>query len=151
LPIPKVEHKIQTSKRYSLTVQSRVERLGEIGEFVERAARSCGLTEDQGYEAQMAVDEACTNVIAHAYRGHLNGKIEITCEQTGAEFVVTIRDWGKRFNPRRIAQPRTDDPLHRRKVGGLGLFFMYKMMDRVDFSFSKNEGNLLVMAKKIEK
>lgn len=131
-------------------MQSRVERLGEIGEFVETAARACSLDEDQVYDAQMAVDEACTNVIAHAYQGRSDGKIEIVCERRGLEFVVLIRDWGKHFNPKRVARPKTSDPLHRRKIGGLGLFFMYKMMDRVDFSFSKDEGNLLTMAKKIK-
>lgn len=131
-------------------MQSRVERLGEIGEFVESAAHSCGLNEDQGYDAQMAVDEACTNVIAHAYQGRPDGKIEIVCERRGPEFVIMIRDWGKHFDPKKVARPKTDDPLHRRKIGGLGLFFMYKMMDRVDFSFSKDSGNLLTMAKKIQ-
>lgn len=96
----------------------------------------------------MAVDEACTNVIHHAYKGRNDGKIEIGCEQTPTEFVVTIRDWGKHFDPKKVAKPKTGDPLQRRKIGGLGLFFMYKMMDRVKFSFSQDQGNLLVMSKK---
>lgn len=125
-------------------------RLGEISEFVERAARASGLDENQAYDVQMAVDEACTNVIKHAYQGRDVGKIEIRCEKAAAEFVVTIRDWGKHFDPKKVAKPKTGDPLHRRKIGGLGLFFMYKMMDRVKFSFSPDRGNLLVMSKKIK-
>ncbi len=131
-------------------MRSRVEQLGEIGEFIDRAARLCGLDEDQRYEAQMAVDEACTNVIAHAYHGRPSGKIEILCERRGPEFIVMIRDWGKHFDPKKVAKPKISDPLHRRKIGGLGLFFMYKLMDRVDFSFSKDHGNVLTMAKKIK-
>lgn len=127
-----------------------MDRLGEISEFVERTARASGLKEDQVYDIQMAVDEACTNVMKHAYRGRENGKIEIGCERKGTEFVVTIRDWGKHFDPKKVAQPKTSDPLHRRKIGGLGLFFMYKMMDRVNFSFSPDQGNVLVMSKKIK-
>lgn len=127
-----------------------MERLGEISEFVERAARASGLNEDKTYDVQMAVDEACTNVINHAYRGRSDGRIEIVCEPSPSEFVVTIRDWGKRFDPKKVAKPKTGDPLQRRKIGGLGLFFMYKMMDRVKFSFSQDQGNVLVMSKKIK-
>lgn len=127
-----------------------MERLGEISEFIEHAARASGLNEDKTYDVQMAVDEACTNVINHAYQGRGDGKIEIVCEPRASEFVVTIRDWGKRFDPKKVAKPKTDDPLQRRKIGGLGLFFMYKMMDRVKFSFSKDRGNVLVMSKKIK-
>ena len=99
----------------------------------------------------MAVDEASTNVIKHAYLGRPDGKIEITCESNASDFTVTIRDWGKHFKPSQVARPKTTDPLHRRKIGGLGLFFMYKMMDRVEFSFSNDEGNVLVMTKKLKK
>lgn len=145
------EHTIPTSKRYTLSVLADVERLAEISEFVDRAARDCGLNENQSYDVQVAVDEACTNVINYAYRGRKNGKIAITCEKRGGEFIVTIQDWGKRFDPKQVAMPKTGDPLNRRKIGGLGLFFMQKMMDRVDFSFSQDQGNVLVMVKKIKK
>jgi serine/threonine-protein kinase RsbW len=128
-----------------------VERLAEISEFIAQAARASGLNEDQSYDVQMAVDEACTNVIHHAYTRTKPGNIEIVCESGGGEFTVTIRDWGKHFDPARVAKPKTGDPLHRRKVGGLGMFFMHKMMDRVKFSFSKDQGNVLVMLKKIKK
>ena len=128
-----------------------MERLGEISEFIARAARTSGLNDDQTYDVQMAVDEACTNVINHAYKGRDDGKIQIRCEASAAEFIVTIQDWGKQFDPAKIAQPKTHDPLNRRKIGGLGLFFMRKMMDQVQFSFSKDRGNVLVMSKKIKR
>ena len=128
-----------------------MERLSEISEFIERAARASGLNEDKTYDVQMAVDEACTNVIKHAYAGRNSGRIEIVCEPRASEFTVTIRDWGRHFDPNKVAKPKTGDPLERRKIGGLGLFFMYKMMDRVKFSFSKDQGNLLVMSKKIKR
>jgi serine/threonine-protein kinase RsbW len=145
------EHIISTSKRYSLSVLGDVERLAEISEFIDRAARACGLNEDQSYDVQVAVDEACTNVINHAYRGRKDGRIAVTCEKKSSEFIVTIQDWGKRFDPKLVATPKTGDPLNRRKIGGLGLFFMQKMMDRVHFSSSQDHSNILVMVKKIKK
>lgn len=139
------------AEKYSLTVDSRLERLSEIANFIEYAARESNLSDDQVYDVQMAVDEACANVIEHAYRGRADGTIDIKCEKRGKEFVVTIQDFGERFDPKKIAPPRTRDPLSKRSIGGLGLFFMHKMMDKVKFEFAAGSGNRLTMVKKIKK
>lgn len=139
------------SQQFSLSVSSQVENLPEIADFIEQAARSSGLNENQIYDVQMAVDEACTNVIQHAYRGRKDGNIEISCEQRGKEFVVVIQDFGEPFDPNKVSKPRTRDPLSRRNIGGLGIFFMHKLMDRVSFDFSSGNGNRLTMVKKIKR
>lgn len=139
------------AQRFALSATSRVEQLGEIATFVENAARACGLNDKQSYDVQMAVDEACSNVIEHAYAGKSNGKIDIVCEMEGKEFVVTIRDYGKPFDPKKVARPNTHASLSERNIGGLGLFFMYQLMDRVEFDFSSQQGNRLTMAKKIKR
>lgn len=139
------------TQRFSLTVDSRLERLGEIAAFISEAARASGLNESQLYDVQMAVDEACANVIQHAYHGRGDGTIDIVCERQGRAFAVTIQDYGDRFDPKKIIPPKTRDPLSRRNIGGLGLFFMRKLMDRVDFDFSSKRGNRLTMVKKIKK
>lgn len=135
-------------QRFSFSTDSRLERLSKISEFVEKAARQCGLDDHQVYDVQMAVDEACSNVIEHAYEGKPNGKIEIVCEKQNDEFTITIRDTGKPFDPTRIAPPKTNVPIAERDIGGLGLFFIHQLMDRVNFDFSKN-GNRLTMVKRI--
>ena len=139
------------AEKYSLTVDSRLERLSEIASFIELAARESGLNDDQVYDVQMAVDESCANVIEHAYRGRADGTIDLMCEKRGKEFVVTIQDFGEQFDPKKVAPPRTRDPLSRRNIGGLGLFFMHKLMDRVKFEFAAGTGNRLTMVKKIKK
>jgi len=137
-------------QKFSLTVDSQLEHLSEIADFVELAARESGLDDNKIYEVQMAVDEACANVIEHAYHGRKDGTIDIGCERRGKEFVVTIQDFGERFDPKKVARPRTRDPLSKRNIGGLGLFFMHKMMDKVHFEFSPGSGNRLTMIKKIK-
>lgn len=138
------------AERFALAVDSRLERLGEIGDFVEKAARAFGLDDKQTYDVQMAIDEACSNVIQHAYGGKPDGVIEIVIVKRGKDFVVTIRDRGKPFDPKIVARPKTHVPLSQRAVGGLGLFFMYNLMDRVEFDFSSKQGNLLTMVKKLK-
>lgn len=137
--------------KFSLIVNSQVERLAEIADFVADAACACGLNAEQTHDVQMAVDEACTNVIEHAYRGKSDGTIDIVCVRRGDEFVVTVQDFGARFDPHKVKVPKTRAPLSARSIGGLGLFFMRKLMDRVQFDFSSGQGNRLTMVKKIKK
>lgn len=137
------------SVTYSLTVNSQFERLAEIADFIADAACACGLNDEQTYDVQMAVDEACTNIIEHAYRGKPDGTIHLTCRKCGNEFIVTIQDFGKPFDPRQVQTPRTRAPLSERRIGGLGLFFMHQLMDRVEFDFVSGQGNRLTMRKKI--
>jgi anti-sigma regulatory factor (Ser/Thr protein kinase) len=139
------------TEQFSLSVDSRLERLGEIAEFIEKTAQAVGMNDDQLYDVQMAVDEACTNVIEHAYGGRQDGTIDITCEKRSGNLVIVIRDFGEQFDPKQVEQPRTKDPLSKRNVGGLGIFFMKKMMDKVEFKFSPSNGNQLTMVKKIKK
>jgi len=137
-------------QKFSLTVDSDVNELGAVAEFVERAARAFGMNDDQLYDVQMAIDEAVTNVIEHAYH-RARGDIHIEMTKRGSDVVVTIRDHGERFDPKKVAQPKTRAGLSERNIGGLGLFFMQKLMNKVEFEFSDEQGNLLTMVKRIKK
>lgn len=56
-------------RRWELTVDGRFENLATIADFVIQAAQASGLDEKAVFEVQMAVDEACTNIIQHDYGG----------------------------------------------------------------------------------
>jgi anti-sigma regulatory factor (Ser/Thr protein kinase) len=97
-------------------------------------------------EVQTAVDEACTNIIKYAYSGD-SGIITITSELQDKDFVVTIRDRGKPFDPSSVPPPDVSTDLDKRRIGGLGMYLMRKLMDDVSYSFDTNKGNILVMRK----
>jgi serine/threonine-protein kinase RsbW len=67
------------------------------------------------------------------------------------EFVVTIRDRGKPFDPSSVPAPDLHADLGERRVGGLGIYFMRKMMDEVSYSLDAEGGNELTMRKKLAK
>ncbi|MFN8484591.1 MAG: anti-sigma factor antagonist [Anaerolineae bacterium] len=133
--------------RYTLKTTSRPENLASIAEFISSAAADCGLTEQEAYYAQMAVDEAVTNVIEHAYRGG-EGPIEIIVERRSDTFVVTIRNQGDPFDPTSVPEPNVDAPLDEREPGGLGLFFMRRLMDNVTFRFNPDGWNEVIMTRR---
>jgi serine/threonine-protein kinase RsbW len=136
-------------KQWELTVDGRLENLSTIADFIMQAAQALGLNEKATFEVQMAVDEACTNVIEHSYGGEDKGEIALRCERAEGDFVVTIRDYGKPFNPEAVPRPDLKCSLARRRKGGLGLYFMCRLMDEVCFHFD-TEGNELTMVKRIQ-
>ena len=139
-------------KKFELTVESKLENLPRISEFITETMRHYDIHNFKDIHAvQLSVDEACTNIIQHAYSGKSEGVIVIRCmlSSTGNKFIVNIMDWGKSFDPTIIPKPDTESSLNERKVGGLGIFFMRKFMDEVKYVRSKDM-NLLVIVKYME-
>lgn len=134
---------------YSLTVTSELDKLEAIARFVAQAAGDMGMDEDQIYAMQLAVDEACTNVMDYAYQGKAGQPVTIECREADGKCVVTIRDRGRSFDPACIPAPNLKAPAARRQVGGLGIYLMRKLMDEVRFRFDKATGNELTLIKAI--
>jgi len=132
--------------------------LEKIGEFVNLASREAGFNESDCYKVQLAVDEACSNIIEHAYGGEAAEEdITCTCKVTADNLVVELYDHGQAFDPTEIPVPDVKAALHARATGGLGLYFMRQLMDEVSFNFTpgsagKNgvkskQGNHLILIK----
>ena len=58
-----------------------------------------GLDDSDIYSVELAVDEACTNVIEHAYQGIEGGDIECTFDAGEEALTIIIRDHGQPFDP----------------------------------------------------
>jgi anti-sigma regulatory factor (Ser/Thr protein kinase) len=132
------------------TFPGRYESLAKIAKFVTQAAVQAGLNETAIFAVQMSVDEACSNIIEHAYGGENIGDIDCTCKIDSQGLTVILHDWGAPFDPEKVPEPDLTSPLEKRKEGGLGLFFIRKLMDEVHFEFSAEKGNTLTMVKRKE-
>jgi len=135
----------------TVTFPGRFESLAAIGEFVTRAAEAAGLNERAVYAVQMAVDEACSNIVEHAYGGEGRGDIECTCRVSDDGLYVILRDRGRPFDPAGVPPPDLDVGLEERDVGGLGLYFIRRLMDEVHFEFRPSSGNTLTLVKRRER
>ena len=136
-------------KERRLRVPGRFENLAQIADFVAAVVRDGGWDDDQVFHVQMAVDEACSNVIEHAYGADVAGDIElICCTEDNGDLVVQIRDEGRPFDPSSVPEPTIGPDLDNLQAGGLGLYFMRKLMDQVTFHFDRKRGNVLTMVKR---
>jgi serine/threonine-protein kinase RsbW len=117
-----------------------------ITQFVADAAIAAKLNEDAVFHCQMAVDEACTNVIEHAYGEDKAESFEVTCFVEPGRCTIQIIDHGKPFDPLLVPEPKISSNLDEIMPGGIGLHLMRQLMDEVQFEFLSN-GNRLVMVK----
>lgn len=125
----------------------KFESLPAISEFVTQIAREAGLDSKEVYAVELAVDEACTNIIEHAYRETYAGEIECSCQPVKKGLKIVLRDRGKSFDPEVVPDPDLNLPIEEVSARGAGLFLMRKMMDEVEFTFDPENGNVLTMVK----
>jgi len=131
----------------TLTIESALlADIPRIVEFVVEWLQRNGL-DRYVFPYETAVDEASTNVVKYAYGGK-GGFFQVSCALRDAHIIVTISDHGSKFDPNSVPLPEVVSQLEDRKVGGLGIYMMKKMMDRVDYSYSEGEGNRLELVKK---
>jgi serine/threonine-protein kinase RsbW len=139
---------LQTDTSQTLTFPGQFDSLAPVSEFVTLAAKAAGLDARAVYAVQMAVDEACSNIIEHAYGGEGRGTIECACHINDDGLIVVIRDHGRPFDPTSIPEPDLHASLEDRDGGGLGLYFIRQLMDTVHFEFTPDSGNVLTMVKR---
>ena len=132
-----------------LTVPGRFEYLAQIADFIEVTARDAGWSDDDIYRVQMAVDEACSNIIEHAYGPDRQGDIKLSCRvQAERDLVISIHDAGRPFDPTLVPEPPRGSDWENLPEGGLGLYFMRRLMDQMTFHFDEQNGNTLTMLKR---
>jgi len=133
--------------RFNLLIPSRTDNLGVIREFISGIAKKFGFTPESISEIELAVDEACANVIKHAYQYDASKKIDITVETNSAKLTIIISDRGHGFDPDRIERP--EDRLKKHARGGLGIALIRKVMDEVTFDIHPGNRNEVRMVKYI--
>ena len=125
---------------------SRPDQLKSVRAKVTEAVFSCGCIGNTIQDFVIAVDEACQNIIRHAYQGNQDGEIILEICKENDDIVVLLRDFANTVDPELI-KPRDLDDI---RPGGLGTRFMQEVMDEVTFLPPPQEGgNLLKMKKRI--
>lgn len=135
-------------KKGSLTVPGVIESLENIGDFIRESLPPGSFTDDMLNDLQLAVDEACTNVIVHGYQG-TPGEISIKLDFSDRSVIITIMDTAPPFDGNGVPEPVLTSNMQDRKPGGLGLYLMRSLMNKV--SFERIDGhNVLTMEKNLE-
>jgi serine/threonine-protein kinase RsbW len=127
------------STTHTLTIPSSTRYLEDLREFVTTNARDAGFSEPEVEQLKIAVDEACTNVIEHAYGGGGEHAIDIAMIVGDDRLTVRIQDTGSSFDPETYKEPDLMQYAKMKKSGGFGVHIMRRLMDRVEF---RKRGNV---------
>lgn len=134
-----------------LVVKSSTDNLSIIREFTTATASECGCSEELTGKVILAVDEACTNIIKHAYKYSPEGDIGINIKFNSSNLVISITDSGEHFNPANVPTPNLAEFQRQKKSGGLGIFLMKKLMDEVNYKILKDNRNQVELVKHLKK
>ena len=128
-----------------LTFRSRPDRLKVVRASIHAAAKACGFDEVESQDIVLAVDEACANVIVHAYDWKDDSEIVIDIFKLDDGIRVSLRDFAEPVDASAM-QPRSPDKV---APGGLGTYFIASIMDDARLSAAPDgKGNILELTKR---
>jgi serine/threonine-protein kinase RsbW len=143
------EKKLLSSLKNSLNLQitSQTNNLMLVRDFISDAAKNFGFDEENVNKITLAVDEACTNIIKHAYNYQPDKPISLTVFMDDKKFIVIIKDNGKYFKPESVIIPNVKEHVRQYKVGGLGIYLMKSLMDEVKYKINPGNQNEVTLIK----
>ena len=134
-------------KIYQLKLPSQSDNLALIRNLVSKVAAQVGFNDDEASKIELAVDEACTNVIKHAYPKVPNAMIDVQIKVGPKQLIIVVSDKGKGFDPDKIKIADLGESIKAGRRGGLGLRLMKTLMDKVDFQIQPGMKNEVKMVK----
>lgn len=127
-------------KKFELNASSEV--LSPFRKELRQILNEAGWEKKTTEEILLAVDEALTNVIRHAYQGK-SGKMTVFVTTTDNKVEIVLEDWGRKFDPTQVPSPE----LPRHRPGGLGVHFIRTIMDQMIYDEQCPAGNRLRLIK----
>lgn len=138
------------TQRFQITRAAELESLQVFRSFITECCARYDIPNDTVLDLKLAVDEACTNIIEHGYKGMDPGSIILSFRIESDRILVQITDFGHVFEPADAPKPDVEAALEDRPLGGLGLFLIYQTMDNIDYQ-SSDDGNTLTFTKYIKR
>ncbi len=138
-------------RTFILQVPSSTENLAMIRDFVTSIAEQAGLTPGEVAQMELAVDEACANVMEHAYGRDMTKEVSVRATLDGDAVEIDVIDTGQGFDPTAVEQLELDKLISSRRSGGLGMRLMKTLMDEVHYEMIPGKKNELRMIKRLRK
>jgi serine/threonine-protein kinase RsbW len=138
---------LNKSAPFTLQIKNSLEAMRSAGMAMSQWLADQGAPAEIQNFANLALEEFGTNSIKYGYDDANEHWIEVTLSISGRELIVNIIDDGRAFNPLEAPEPQFDIPMEERRVGGLGIYLVRKMSDRMEY---QREGgkNRLTLHKK---
>jgi serine/threonine-protein kinase RsbW len=138
-------------RTFSLHVPSSTDNLAMIRDFVKSIGTQSGMGDMEVAKLEMAVDEACANVMEHAYNADSTQEVSIRATIDENAVQIEVIDTGKGFDPAAVEQLKLEELVSAKRTGGLGMRLMKSFMDEVHYEMLPGVKNELRMVKRLTK
>lgn len=126
-----------------IRLPARIENLKELMGFVSGFAHGAGFTRKKILKIELAMEEALLNIFNYAYSDDHGGEVEVRCRMKDkSTLIIDILDTGIPFDILAVPAPDTSSGISERKIGGLGIFLIRKMVDEVRYR-QEGKSNIL--------
>lgn len=135
---------LRTAPVREMTLPALPGLLHDVQNFVAAELEQAGCPAPARTQMALAVEEVFINIASYAYRPNTGSvTVRVAC---GDEAVVEFEDWGQAYNPLEHPEPRLDSSVESRRIGGLGILLVKRLMDGVAYS-RIGDGNVLALRK----
>lgn len=129
-------------------IENQVEAIPALAENIAALSEKWELSQALVLHMNLVIEEALTNIIFYAFTDNDKHEIKLQISLDNNILTIKITDNGIPFNPLSQQQPDITLPAEKRPVGGLGIFLISQMMDKMHYRRKKNQ-NILTLNKNI--
>ncbi len=130
---------------FHIRIKSAPENLIDIRHTLSKALAQTCLSKEECGSIILAVDEACSNIIRHSYKNDHTQSIAVSIEFDNCCLTITVKDKGIEFDPTAAAKRDITEI----KPGGLGIYIIHQVMDKVEYTRTPDGYNRLKITKKL--
>jgi sigma-B regulation protein RsbU (phosphoserine phosphatase) len=135
------------SDTLEIKLKNKVSELDGLSQTLREFGQRHGLASKVIHDLNLAMEEILTNIISYGYTDNREHEVKVRLSAQLGEVSVEIEDDGQPFNPLEAPEPDITKPLEERKIGGLGIHLVRKLMDSLEYK-RQGERNLLTIKKK---
>jgi anti-sigma regulatory factor (Ser/Thr protein kinase) len=128
----------------TITINNAAGELSRVIVAVDRFAAANQLSSDVAADLQVTLDEVLTNIIKYGYTDDRVHKISIQLTVEGGVLVAEIEDDGRPFDPLKVPEPDVKTPLRERRIGGVGIQFVRKLMHEANYRRTVDRNRLVL-------
>lgn len=131
-----------------LILRNEIEEISKLPLFIEELGDELGLSPELIFNINLVLEEAISNVVLYAYPKEEHEIITLTAKKIENQLIFILTDSGKEFDPTQIPDADITLSAEERSIGGLGIFLIRQIMNRVEYQRIDGK-NVLTLGKEL--
>jgi len=141
---------VEEINKRKFALKNDLSEIQTLAKIVSVFSKKNDLSNEDTNDINLALEEVVSNIITYGYDNSQRHWVIINFVLAKGELTIEVTDDASPFNPLMAPEPDINKPLEERKIGGLGIYLVRKLMDKVEYN-RKEEKNILTITKKVKK